>query len=76
MAIDSINTRAIVDITTIAQTNRSIQHWRFALLIADDCTEELSLEHLPVERRCRQAACVKALRVRVFHSRLNLWKME
>jgi hypothetical protein len=25
---------------------------------------------------CRQAACVKALRVRVFHSRLNLWKME
>jgi putative oxidoreductase len=25
---------------------------------------------------CRQAACVKTRRVRVFHSRLNLWKME
>jgi hypothetical protein len=24
----------------------------------------------------RQAACVNSLRVRVFHSRLNLWKME
>jgi hypothetical protein len=65
LTIDSINTSAIADRTTIVQADRPIQHCCFALAIGNYSTDALSFEHcassfdIPVTSR--HAACLGRL---------------
>jgi hypothetical protein len=65
LTIDSINTSAIADRTTIVQADRAIQHCCFALAIGNYSTDALSFEHcapsfdIPVTSR--HAACLGRL---------------
>jgi hypothetical protein len=64
LTIDSINTSAIADRTTIAQADRAIQRCCFALAIGNHSTDALSFEHCAITKAGEKALDQETLRWR------------